>query len=69
MAPPTAKPMMPRIRPIRATSPPRSVPALALIRRREMNPMIAATGPSSSPGSPIKMTERTSDKMPMTRAA
>src|SRR4029077_6373669 len=60
------KPMIPSTRPITARVPPPSAPPLVEIRWREMNPMIAAAGPSTRPK---QMKLQTSQRMPGASAA
>ena len=59
-------PTMPRIRPTRASAPPPSAPPLDAIRWREMKPMMAAAGPSTTPR---QATVQTSARMPTTSDA
>ena len=59
-------PTIPRISPASARPPPPTVPALAAIRWREMNPMIAAAGPRMMPRHSGQ--KHTNDRMPAMRA-
>jgi hypothetical protein len=54
-------PMMPSTRPTVASVPPPTVPPLEEMRCREMNPMMAAAGPSKTPR---HATVQTRDRIP-----
>jgi hypothetical protein len=60
------KPMIPSTRPTTASVPPPNAPPLVEIRWREMNPMMAAAGPSKMPK---QMKLQATDTMPTISAA